>query len=183
MDEEMHSAQKFFFWHNGVLIDFFYFNELNKNYIYKWKKKWWRGKLNLHDPQLQERTWLARPLWSKALISFLLLQGYGFPVSQLFDMLLEMREQYGEILLKKWNITFRYSNVRVANWWEFPRVYLHAFLYIQRGTMHVALTFPFSVIRVQWVFRPLNILARVGLWETSSSWFWSFTTSQREEVF
>ncbi|XP_013866049.1 exocyst complex component 6B isoform X2 [Austrofundulus limnaeus] len=36
------------------------------------------------------------------------LQGYGFPVSQLFDMLLEMREQYGEILLKKWNITFRH---------------------------------------------------------------------------
>ncbi|KAA8582724.1 hypothetical protein FQN60_006395, partial [Etheostoma spectabile] len=35
------------------------------------------------------------------------LQGYGFPVSQLFDMMLEMREQYGEILLKKWNITFR----------------------------------------------------------------------------
>ncbi|TNM93694.1 hypothetical protein fugu_001870 [Takifugu bimaculatus] len=35
------------------------------------------------------------------------LQGYGFPVSQLFDMLLEMREQYGEILLKRWNITFR----------------------------------------------------------------------------
>lgn len=36
-----------------------------------------------------------------------LLQGYGFPVSQLFDMLLEMREQYGEILLKRWNVTFR----------------------------------------------------------------------------
>ncbi|XP_077597850.1 exocyst complex component 6B [Stigmatopora nigra] len=35
------------------------------------------------------------------------LQDYGFPVSQLFDMLLEMREQYGEILLKKWNLTFR----------------------------------------------------------------------------
>ncbi|XP_041635316.1 exocyst complex component 6B isoform X5 [Cheilinus undulatus] len=35
------------------------------------------------------------------------LQGYGFPVSQLFDMLLEMREQYGEILLKRWNLTFR----------------------------------------------------------------------------
>uniref|UniRef100_A0A8C6TD59 Exocyst complex component n=1 Tax=Neogobius melanostomus TaxID=47308 RepID=A0A8C6TD59_9GOBI len=35
------------------------------------------------------------------------LQGYGFPVSQLFDMLLEMREQYSEILLKRWNITFR----------------------------------------------------------------------------
>lgn len=36
-------------------------------------------------------------------------QGYGFPVSQLFDMLLEMREQYGEILLKRWNLTFRYG--------------------------------------------------------------------------
>uniref|UniRef100_A0A3Q2ZHA2 Exocyst complex component n=1 Tax=Kryptolebias marmoratus TaxID=37003 RepID=A0A3Q2ZHA2_KRYMA len=36
------------------------------------------------------------------------LQGYGFPVSQLFDMLLEMREQYGEILLKRWNVTFRH---------------------------------------------------------------------------
>ncbi|XP_035462106.2 exocyst complex component 6B isoform X3 [Scophthalmus maximus] len=35
------------------------------------------------------------------------LQGYGFPVSQLFDMLLEMRDQYGEILLKRWNVTFR----------------------------------------------------------------------------
>ncbi|XP_061921547.1 exocyst complex component 6B isoform X2 [Entelurus aequoreus] len=35
------------------------------------------------------------------------LQGYGFPVSQLFDMLLEIREQYGEILMKRWNITFR----------------------------------------------------------------------------
>ncbi|XP_035004410.1 exocyst complex component 6B isoform X3 [Hippoglossus stenolepis] len=35
------------------------------------------------------------------------LQGYGFPVSQLFDMLLEIREQYGEILLKRWNIAFR----------------------------------------------------------------------------
>ncbi|XP_068443869.1 exocyst complex component 6B [Clinocottus analis] len=35
------------------------------------------------------------------------LQGFGFPVSQLFDMLLEMREQYGEILLKRWNVTFR----------------------------------------------------------------------------
>lgn len=35
------------------------------------------------------------------------LQGYGFPVNQLFDMLLEMRDQYGEILLKKWNQSFR----------------------------------------------------------------------------
>uniref|UniRef100_A0A6Q2XNF1 Exocyst complex component n=1 Tax=Esox lucius TaxID=8010 RepID=A0A6Q2XNF1_ESOLU len=41
------------------------------------------------------------------------LQGYGFPVSQLFDMLLEMREQYGEILLKKWNLTFRYKHTHI----------------------------------------------------------------------
>ncbi|KAJ8268838.1 hypothetical protein COCON_G00114450 [Conger conger] len=49
------------------------------------------------------------------------LQGYGFPVNQLFDMLLEIRDQYGEILLKKWNLTFRqildldnYSPIPVA---------------------------------------------------------------------
>ncbi|XP_030286058.1 exocyst complex component 6B [Sparus aurata] len=54
------------------------------------------------------------------------LQGYGFPVSQLFDMLLEMREQYGEILLKRWNITFRqvldqdnYSPIPVSTEQEF----------------------------------------------------------------
>ncbi|XP_053314068.1 exocyst complex component 6B isoform X2 [Spea bombifrons] len=35
------------------------------------------------------------------------LQGYGFPVNQLFDMLLEIRDQYGEILLKKWAQVFR----------------------------------------------------------------------------
>ncbi|MBN3307153.1 exocyst complex component 6B isoform X2 [Amia ocellicauda] len=35
------------------------------------------------------------------------LQGYGFPVNQLFDMLLEIRDQYSEILLKKWNLVFR----------------------------------------------------------------------------
>lgn len=72
-------------------------------------------------------------------------------------------------------------DVPVANWWEFLRVYLRACLHIQRG--HVALTLPFSVIRVQRVLGSLHTLARVGLWETSSSWFWSFTTSQREEVF
>ncbi|KAL4660945.1 exocyst complex component 6B isoform X2 [Arapaima gigas] len=50
------------------------------------------------------------------------LQGYGFPVNQLFDMLLEIREQYGEILLKKWSSTFRqildqdnYSPIPVSN--------------------------------------------------------------------
>ncbi|TMS02239.1 Exocyst complex component 6B, partial [Larimichthys crocea] len=54
------------------------------------------------------------------------LQGYGFPVSQLFDMLLEMRDQYGEILLKRWNITFRqvldqdnYSPIPVSTEEEF----------------------------------------------------------------
>ncbi|KAM4809791.1 exocyst complex component 6B isoform 2-T2 [Rhinophrynus dorsalis] len=35
------------------------------------------------------------------------LQGYGFPVNQLFDMLLEIRDQYSEILLKKWALVFR----------------------------------------------------------------------------
>ncbi|XP_040191482.1 exocyst complex component 6B isoform X1 [Rana temporaria] len=35
------------------------------------------------------------------------LQGYGFPVNQLFDMLLEVRDQYSETLLKKWALVFR----------------------------------------------------------------------------
>ncbi|KAL8206453.1 UNVERIFIED_CONTAM: Exocyst complex component 6B [Gekko kuhli] len=35
------------------------------------------------------------------------LQGYGFPVSQLFDLLLEIRDQYSETLLKKWAGVFR----------------------------------------------------------------------------
>uniref|UniRef100_A0A8C1NNQ0 Exocyst complex component n=1 Tax=Cyprinus carpio TaxID=7962 RepID=A0A8C1NNQ0_CYPCA len=39
------------------------------------------------------------------------LQGYGFPVNQLFDMLLEMRDQYGEILLKKWNQSFSSTEI------------------------------------------------------------------------
>uniref|UniRef100_A0A8C8RZK8 Exocyst complex component n=1 Tax=Pelusios castaneus TaxID=367368 RepID=A0A8C8RZK8_9SAUR len=50
------------------------------------------------------------------------LQGYGFPVNQLFDMLLEIRDQYSEILLKKWSGVFRnildsdnYSPIPVAN--------------------------------------------------------------------
>uniref|UniRef100_A0A665VPV0 Exocyst complex component n=1 Tax=Echeneis naucrates TaxID=173247 RepID=A0A665VPV0_ECHNA len=54
------------------------------------------------------------------------LQGYGFPVTHLFDMLLEMREQYGEILLKRWNLTFRqildqdnYSPIPVSTEQEF----------------------------------------------------------------
>uniref|UniRef100_A0A8C3T399 Exocyst complex component n=1 Tax=Chelydra serpentina TaxID=8475 RepID=A0A8C3T399_CHESE len=50
------------------------------------------------------------------------LQGYGFPVNQLFDMLLEIRDQYSETLLKKWSGVFRnildsdnYSPIPVAN--------------------------------------------------------------------
>uniref|UniRef100_A0A8B9NZB0 Exocyst complex component n=1 Tax=Apteryx owenii TaxID=8824 RepID=A0A8B9NZB0_APTOW len=50
------------------------------------------------------------------------LQGYGFPVNQLFDMLLEIRDQYSETLLKKWSGVFRnildsdnYSPIPVIN--------------------------------------------------------------------
>ncbi|XP_060103208.1 exocyst complex component 6B [Heteronotia binoei] len=50
------------------------------------------------------------------------LQGYGFPVNQLFDLLLEIRDQYGETLLKKWAGVFRnildsdnYSPIPVAS--------------------------------------------------------------------
>ncbi|CAM4520594.1 unnamed protein product [Leuciscus chuanchicus] len=57
------------------------------------------------------------------------LQGYGFPVNQLFDMLLEMRDQYGEILLKKWNQSFRqildqdnYSPIPVTSSEEYQRI-------------------------------------------------------------
>ncbi|XP_038135165.1 exocyst complex component 6 isoform X4 [Cyprinodon tularosa] len=35
------------------------------------------------------------------------LQGYGFPVSRLFDLLFEVRDQYNETLLKKWAAVFR----------------------------------------------------------------------------
>jgi len=34
------------------------------------------------------------------------LRGYGFTVSQLYDLLLEIRDQYGEILMKKWMDVF-----------------------------------------------------------------------------
>ncbi|NWI02229.1 EXC6B protein, partial [Tichodroma muraria] len=49
-------------------------------------------------------------------------QGYGFPVNQLFDMLLEIQDQYSETLLKKWAGVFRnildsdnYSPIPVPN--------------------------------------------------------------------
>ncbi|KAM4525843.1 exocyst complex component 6 isoform X5 [Fundulus heteroclitus] len=35
------------------------------------------------------------------------LQGYGFPVNRLFDLLFEVRDQYNETLLKKWAVVFR----------------------------------------------------------------------------
>ncbi|NXW27049.1 EXOC6 protein, partial [Phaetusa simplex] len=35
------------------------------------------------------------------------LQGYGFPVNRLFDLLFEIRDQYNETLLKKWSGLFR----------------------------------------------------------------------------
>jgi hypothetical protein len=31
-----------------------------------------------------------------------LFQGYGFPVGQLYDLLLELRDMYSEVLMKKW---------------------------------------------------------------------------------
>ncbi|KAJ3608296.1 hypothetical protein NHX12_025345 [Muraenolepis orangiensis] len=35
------------------------------------------------------------------------LQGYGFPVNRLFDLLFEIRDQYNETLLKKWALVLR----------------------------------------------------------------------------
>ncbi|XP_029604049.1 exocyst complex component 6 [Salmo trutta] len=35
------------------------------------------------------------------------LQGYGYPVNRLFDLLYEIRDQYNETLLKKWVLLFR----------------------------------------------------------------------------
>ncbi|CAL1600211.1 unnamed protein product [Knipowitschia caucasica] len=35
------------------------------------------------------------------------LQGYGFPVTRMFDLLFEVRDQYNETLLKKWALVFR----------------------------------------------------------------------------
>ena len=34
-------------------------------------------------------------------------QAYGFSVSRLFNLLMDMRDQYGEILLKRWAYKFR----------------------------------------------------------------------------
>uniref|UniRef100_A0A452GI31 Exocyst complex component n=1 Tax=Gopherus agassizii TaxID=38772 RepID=A0A452GI31_9SAUR len=57
------------------------------------------------------------------------LQGYGFPVNRLFDLLFEIRDQYNETLLKKWTGLFRdifeadnYSPIPVANEEEYKIV-------------------------------------------------------------
>ncbi|XP_041065736.1 exocyst complex component 6-like isoform X5 [Carcharodon carcharias] len=57
------------------------------------------------------------------------LQGYGFPVNRFFDLLLEIRDQYNETLLKKWAIVFReifesdnYSPIPVANEEEYRMI-------------------------------------------------------------
>ncbi|KAM9011349.1 exocyst complex component 6 isoform 9-T9 [Ara ararauna] len=57
------------------------------------------------------------------------LQGYGFPVNRLFDLLFEIRDQYNETLLKKWSVLFRdifeadnYSPIPVANEEEYKIV-------------------------------------------------------------
>ncbi|XP_069756643.1 exocyst complex component 6-like isoform X5 [Narcine bancroftii] len=57
------------------------------------------------------------------------LQGYGFPVSRLFDLLLEIRDQYNETLLKKWAVVFReifesdnYSPIPSANEEEYRMI-------------------------------------------------------------
>ncbi|XP_062957989.1 exocyst complex component 6 isoform X4 [Cynocephalus volans] len=57
------------------------------------------------------------------------LQGYGFPVNRLFDLLFEIRDQYNETLLKKWSGVFRdifeednYSPIPVVNEEEYKIV-------------------------------------------------------------
>nr|KAF6424845.1 exocyst complex component 6 [Molossus molossus] len=57
------------------------------------------------------------------------LQGYGFPVNRLFDLLFEIRDQYNETLLKKWAAVFRdifeednYSPIPVVNEEEYKIV-------------------------------------------------------------
>ncbi|XP_042315201.1 exocyst complex component 6 isoform X2 [Sceloporus undulatus] len=57
------------------------------------------------------------------------LQGYGFTVNRLFDLLFEIRDQYNETLLKKWAVLFRdifeadnYSPIPVSNEEEYKTV-------------------------------------------------------------
>ncbi|KAJ6668926.1 hypothetical protein lerEdw1_007735, partial [Lerista edwardsae] len=57
------------------------------------------------------------------------LQGYGFSVNRLFDLLFEIRDQYNETLLKKWAVLFRdifeadnYSPIPISNEEEYKIV-------------------------------------------------------------
>uniref|UniRef100_A0A8C6QDF0 Exocyst complex component n=1 Tax=Nannospalax galili TaxID=1026970 RepID=A0A8C6QDF0_NANGA len=57
------------------------------------------------------------------------LQGYGFPVNRLFDLLFDIRDQYNETLLKKWAGIFRdifeednYSPIPIASEEEYKMV-------------------------------------------------------------
>ncbi|KAK3567718.1 hypothetical protein QTP86_022680, partial [Hemibagrus guttatus] len=80
------------------------------------------------------------------------LQGYGFPVNQLFDMVLEMRDQYGEILLKKWSQSFRqildqdnYSPIPAATEEEYQLIISQfPFQDSELETMSFPKKFPFS---------------------------------------
>lgn len=80
-------------------------------------------------------------------------------------MLLEMREQYGEILLKRWNITFRYRPIRAAV--RFSGSGCHAGnLPLVRRSRSVCTTTAHS--------------RHTRMWEM---WFWSFMSIKRGNVF
>lgn len=63
-------------------------------------------------------------------------QGYGFPVNRLFDLLFEVRDQYNETLLKKWALVFRWA-----------LVISHLFLYfIWYFRVHVVSVYHYSIV-------------------------------------
>ncbi|XP_075276344.1 exocyst complex component 6B isoform X3 [Opisthocomus hoazin] len=80
------------------------------------------------------------------------LQGYGFPVNQLFDMLLEIQDQYSETLLKKWSGVFRnildsdnYSPIPVTNEEVYKRIVGHfPFQDVELEKQPFPKKFPFS---------------------------------------
>ncbi|XP_055954045.1 exocyst complex component 6B-like isoform X2 [Argiope bruennichi] len=80
------------------------------------------------------------------------LRSYGYPVNQLFDLLLEIRDQYNEILMRKWNKIFRkifdsdnYHPIEVENQNEYDAV-ISRFPYHDEELMLAAFPkkFPFS---------------------------------------
>lgn len=65
------------------------------------------GRVCMQAPQTQQML-LSNVLLADVVALFLhSWQGYGFPVNQLFDTLLEIQDQYSETLLKKWSGVFR----------------------------------------------------------------------------